>query len=237
VTRCSDQGLGRSWSGIKNFKSVFGKWLISPATSNPSYRQKPKLSRKKEEKTSDIFHLLSSITFLVWTFWNFSRAFEINFNKYHLEFDWVASFGSLLALLTTVPRTAKSEAIFQLSLKWKFSATTRVDNWVDAAAIDCWGTGPWKGQSHKMDKVFVDIRQSSWPSEGLECFYFRLFLEDLQYFIVTPHWMCTYVRRPLCFSSSLLLSEGTLRVPKPGIKPRTYQMAGRRTNHWATPRP
>ena len=49
--------------------------------------------------------------------------------------------------------------------------------------------------------------------------------------------MCTNVRRPLRFSSSLLLSEGTSRVPRPVIEPRTYRMAGRRANHWATPHP
>ena len=38
-------------------------------------------------------------------------------------------------------------------------------------------------------------------------------LGELQYFIVTPHWMWTDVRRPLCFSSSLLFKEGTTRVP------------------------
>jgi len=67
-----------------------------------------------------------------------------------------------------------------------------------------------------------------------------LFLGDLQYFIVTPHWMCklcTNIWRPLHFSSSLFLSKGTPRVLRPGIKPRTYQMAGRRANQWARPHP
>jgi len=68
--------------------------------------------------------------------------------------------------------------------------------------------------------------------ENNNFFFQGLFLEDLQYFIVTPHWMCTNIRRPLCFPSSLLLSEGTPRVPRPGIiEPRTYRMAGRRANH------
>jgi len=49
--------------------------------------------------------------------------------------------------------------------------------------------------------------------------------------------MCTNVRRPFRFSSSLLLSQGTPRVPRLGIQPMTYWMAGRRTNHWATPHP
>jgi len=62
-------------------------------------------------------------------------------------------------------------------------------------------------------------------------FFLTLFLGDFHYFIVTPHWMCTNVRRSLRFSSSLLLSEGTPRVPKPGIEPRTYRLAGRLANH------
>jgi len=49
--------------------------------------------------------------------------------------------------------------------------------------------------------------------------------------------MCTYQQRPLRFFSSLLLSEGTPRVPRAGIEPRIYQLAGRRANHWATPHP
>jgi len=43
-------------------------------------------------------------------------------------------------------------------------------------------------------------------------YFFRYnFLGDLQYFIMTPHWMCTNVRRPLRFSSSLLRRKGTPR--------------------------
>jgi len=58
--------------------------------------------------------------------------------------------------------------------------------------------------------------------------FYRYFLRgDLQYFLVTPHWMCTNVWRPLRFSSSLLLSEGTPRVPRPGIEPRTYRIKPR----------
>jgi len=68
-------------------------------------------------------------------------------------------------------------------------------------------------------------------------FYLRLFLGDLHYFIVTSHWMCTNVQRPLRSSSSLLLSKGTPRVPRPEIEPRTYRMAGRCANQWATPHP
>jgi len=64
-----------------------------------------------------------------------------------------------------------------------------------------------------------------------------LFFGDLQYFIVKPHWMCTNVHRLLRFSSSLLLSEGTPTVPRLGIEPRIYQMAGRHANLWATPHP
>jgi len=62
-------------------------------------------------------------------------------------------------------------------------------------------------------------------------FFLSLVLGYLQYLIVKPHWMCTNIRRLLLFSSLLLLSEETPRVP------RTYQMAGRLANHWATPHP
>jgi len=74
-----------------------------------------------------------------------------------------------------------------------------------------------------------------WSQKIQEPFFFETFLGGLRYFIVTPHWMWTNVRRPLRFSSLLLLSEGTPRVPRQGIKSRTIKMAGRRANHWATP--
>ena len=56
-------------------------------------------------------------------------------------------------------------------------------------------------------------------------------------FYCTSQWMCSNVRKLLRLSSSLLISEGTPRVPRPGTELRTYRMAGRRANHWATPVP
>jgi len=54
---------------------------------------------------------------------------------------------------------------------------------------------------------------------GIVVFFTDIFGGDLQYFLVTPHWMCTNIRGPLCFSSSLLLSEGTPTVPWPETNP------------------
>ena len=38
-------------------------------------------------------------------------------------------------------------------------------------------------------------------------------------FIVAPHWLFTNIRWPLCFSSSLLLSEETPSVPGRELNP------------------
>jgi len=56
----------------------------------------------------------------------------------------------------------------------------------------------------------------------MTCFFLGIFWGDLLYFVVTLHWMCTNLRRPVRFSSLLLLSEGIPRAPGPEIEPQTY---------------
>jgi len=65
-------------------------------------------------------------------------------------------------------------------------------------------------------------------------FFKRLFMGDLQYFIVTPPWMCT--------NAFFLIPFAQQRDPQGAqagnrTQDLTYQMAGRRTNHWAMPHP
>ena len=50
-------------------------------------------------------------------------------------------------------------------------------------------------------------------------FFWRLFLGDLQYFFVTPHWMCTNLRRPLRFPHRFCSAKGPPGCPGRGSNP------------------
>ena len=50
-------------------------------------------------------------------------------------------------------------------------------------------------------------------------FYKRLFLGDLLYFIVTPHWMCTNVQRPLLFPHRFCSAKGPPGCPGRELNP------------------
>jgi len=65
------------------------------------------------------------------------------------------------------------------------------------------------------------IRMDPDPKHRLLLLLFlRLFLGDLQYFIVTPHWLCINLRRPIRLPHRFCSAKGPPGCPGRGSNPR-----------------